>query len=68
MGIRLRREQKRQKITAYVDDLNPDQLREELIETLMKLEEFTSPETDDFYEEEDYVDDWYDEENGYFFF
>lgn len=46
--MRLQREQKLQKITAYVDDLNPDQLREELIETLMKLEELTSPETDVF--------------------
>lgn len=66
--MRLRREQKLQKITAYVDNLSPDQLREELIETLMKLEELTSPEMDVFYEEEDYEDDWYDEENGYFFF
>lgn len=66
--MRLRREQKLQKITAYVDKLTPDQLRDELIETLMKLEELTSPETEVFYEEEDYQDDWYDEENGYYFF
>lgn len=66
--MRLHREHKLQKITAYVDDLNPDQLREELIETLMKLEELTSPEMDVFYDEDDYEDDWYDEENGYFFF
>ncbi|MBF8970566.1 MULTISPECIES: SWIM zinc finger family protein [unclassified Streptococcus] len=66
--MRLLREQKLQKITAYVDKLTPDQLREELIETLMKMEELTSQETDVFYEEEDYEDDWYDEENGYFFF
>lgn len=66
--MRLRREQKLQKITAYVDKLTPDQLRDELIETLIKLEEVTSPETDVFYDEDDYEDDWYDEENGYFFF
>lgn len=66
--MRLRREQKLQKITAYVDNLSPDQLREELIETLMKLEEVTSPEMDVFYDEDDYEDDWYDGENGYFFF